>query len=106
MIIPHEASSSKMGSRHQEQNREGDKVQSGQYTTCWTGLLHVALLNIFFSFIFFDKFYVCVDFYYKLILINKFIKYNQINNPCYCDCLYIFAIIAFIFFSNDSNQLI
>jgi hypothetical protein len=29
-----------VGSRHQEQNREGGKAQSGQYTTCWAGLLH------------------------------------------------------------------
>jgi len=26
-------------SHHQEQNREGGKAQSGQYTTCWAGLL-------------------------------------------------------------------
>jgi uncharacterized membrane protein YwzB len=24
-----------------------------------------------------------VDLYYKLILINKFIKHNQLNNLCY-----------------------
>ena len=28
------------------------------------------------------------DFYYKIILINKFIKYNQINDPCF-DIKYI-----------------
>jgi hypothetical protein len=33
------ASGSKMGSRNQEQNREGGKAQSGQYTVGWVGLL-------------------------------------------------------------------
>ena len=31
---------------------------------------------------------MCVDLYYKLILINKFIKHNQLNN-LYCDIKYI-----------------
>jgi outer membrane biogenesis lipoprotein LolB len=35
------ASGSEVSSRHQEQNREGGKAQSGQYTTCWVGLLHL-----------------------------------------------------------------
>jgi hypothetical protein len=30
-----------VGSRHQEQNREGGKAQSKQYTACWAGLLHL-----------------------------------------------------------------
>ena len=46
------------------------------------------VLNYIFSFILLNKFYVCVDFYYKLILINKFIKYNKFNDPC-CDIKYI-----------------
>jgi hypothetical protein len=29
-----------------------------------------------------------VDLYYKLILINKFTKHNQVNNP-YCDIKYL-----------------
>jgi hypothetical protein len=33
------ASGSEVGSRHQEQNREGSKAQREQYTTCWAGLL-------------------------------------------------------------------
>jgi hypothetical protein len=28
-----------VGSRHQEQNREGGKAQNGQDTTCWVKLL-------------------------------------------------------------------
>ena len=39
-------------------------------------------------FFLFNKFYVCVNFYYKFILINKFIKHNQINDPC-CNIKYI-----------------
>jgi hypothetical protein len=35
------ASGSEVSSRHQEQNREGGKAQSGQYTACWAGLLHL-----------------------------------------------------------------
>ena len=31
---------------------------------------------------------MCVDFYYKLVLINKFIKYNQVNDLC-CDFKYL-----------------
>ena len=42
-----EASSSEVGSRHQEQNREGGKVQNGQYTTGWAGLLQLVLWNTF-----------------------------------------------------------
>jgi len=32
-----------VGSRHQEQNREGGKTQRGQYAACWAGLLHLVL---------------------------------------------------------------
>jgi hypothetical protein len=35
------ASGSEVGSRHQEQNREGGKAQSGQYMADWAGLLHL-----------------------------------------------------------------
>jgi len=35
------ASDSKLGSRHQEQNREGGKAQSGQYRACWAGMLQI-----------------------------------------------------------------
>jgi hypothetical protein len=35
---------------------------------------------IFFPFIFSNKFYMFVDLYYKLILINKFIKHNKVND--------------------------
>ena len=35
------ASGSEVGSRHQEQNREGGKAQSGQYMASWAGPLHV-----------------------------------------------------------------
>ena len=31
---------------------------------------------------------MCVDLCYKLILINKFIKHNQLNNLC-CDIKYL-----------------
>jgi hypothetical protein len=41
------ASGSEVGSRHQEQNREGDKVQKRQYTTGWAGLLQLVLWNTF-----------------------------------------------------------
>jgi len=32
-------SGSEVGSRHQEQNREGGKAQNGQDTACWVKLL-------------------------------------------------------------------
>ena len=35
------ASGSEVGSRHQEQNREGGKAQSGQYMASWAGPLHL-----------------------------------------------------------------
>ena len=31
----------------------------------------------------FNKFYVFIDFYYRLILVNKFTKYNKVNESCY-----------------------
>jgi hypothetical protein len=34
---------SDVGSRHQEQNREGGKVQNGQYMASWAGLLHFCI---------------------------------------------------------------
>jgi hypothetical protein len=37
------ASGSDMGSRHQEQNREGGKAQSKQYMASWAGLLHFCI---------------------------------------------------------------
>jgi len=46
------------------------------------------------------------DFYYKIILINKFIKYNQINDSCF-DIKYIglyflsILIILFLFIVNE-----
>ena len=60
--------------------------------------------NIFF--ILFNNFYMIIDFYYKLILINKFIKHNQENDSC-CDIkyidLYLFLnfLILFLFIVND-----
>jgi len=39
------ASGSEVNSRHQEQNLEGGKVQSGQYTACWAGLLQESIVN-------------------------------------------------------------
>ena len=47
-------------------------------------LIYATLHNIFFYSINF----MCVNFYYKFILINKFIKHNQINDPC-CNIKYI-----------------
>ena len=35
------ASGSEVGSRHQEQNREGGKAQSGQYMASWAGPLQL-----------------------------------------------------------------
>jgi len=35
------ASGSEVGSRHQEQNREDGKAQSGQYMASWAGLLQI-----------------------------------------------------------------
>jgi len=35
------ASGLEVSPRHQEQNREGGKAQSEQYTACWAGLLHL-----------------------------------------------------------------
>ena len=52
----------------------------------------------FFTFIVFNKFYVCVGFYYKFILINQFIKNNQVNYPC-CDIKYFNLHLSLGFFS-------
>jgi hypothetical protein len=67
------------------------------------------LHNIFFPFILFNKIHMFVNFYYKLILINKFIKHNRVNDPCcaikYLDlylafnyCNFIFLIINLFFY--------
>jgi hypothetical protein len=49
-----------------------------------------------FFFILFNKLYVCVDFYYKLILINKFIKHNWVNDSG-CDIKYLNLYLSLIF---------
>jgi hypothetical protein len=44
-----------------------------------------------------------VDFYYKFILINKFIKHNLINYSC-CYIKYIYLLVfsvSFLFIVND-----
>jgi hypothetical protein len=55
----------------------------------------------FFSFLLSNKFYVIVDFYYKLILINKFIKHIKINDSCctlkYLDLYLSLNFLNFIF---------
>jgi len=56
------------------------------------------LAYYFFPFILFNKSYVCVDFYYKLILVNKFIEHNQVNNP-YCNIKYLDLHLALNFFN-------
>ena len=45
-----------------------------------------SLTYIFFCFILFNEFYVCVDFCWKLIFINNLIK--QVND-LYCDIKYL-----------------
>jgi hypothetical protein len=51
----------------------------------------------FFFFILLNKSYVYVNFYFKLILINKFVKHNQVNYP-YCDIKYLDLLLSLIFF--------
>jgi len=48
-----------------------------------------------------NKFHMCVHLYYKLILINKFIKYNYLNNSyCILICLSIFSLIILFIINN------
>jgi hypothetical protein len=56
------------------------------------------LTNYCFYFILFNKFYVFVDFYYKLILINKFSKHSRVNGPC-CAYKYLDLYLSLNFFS-------
>ena len=51
----------------------------------------------FFFFLLLNKSYVYVNFYFKLILINKFVKHNQVNYP-YCDIKYLDLLLSLIFF--------
>jgi hypothetical protein len=44
------------------------------------------------SFILFNKFYMCVNMYYKLIFINKFIRHNRVNDSC-CNIKYLYITI-------------
>jgi len=68
-------------------------------------LICVALHNICFLFVLFNKFYMCVDFCYKLILRNKFIKHNpkmirfaMLNTLIYiCLLIFCFVIIYYQF---------
>ena len=55
-----------------------------------------SLYGIFF--ILFNKFYMRVNFCYELIFINKFIKYNHVNDP-YCDIKYFGLLLSLNFFS-------
>jgi hypothetical protein len=43
----------------------------------------ICAILIFFPFILFNKIYMYINFCYKLIFINKFIKYNQVNDTFY-----------------------
>jgi len=72
-------------------------------------LIFATLHNIFLPSILFNKFYVFISFYYKLILINKFIKHNRVNVSCcaikYLDlylsldfCTFVFIYHHFFFY--------
>ena len=52
-------------------------------------------------FILFNKFYVCVNFCYKLIFINKFIKHSGINE-LYCAIKYLglYSYFNFVIINN------
>jgi hypothetical protein len=43
--------------------------------------MYATLHSIYFLFYLIN--FVCVDFYYRLILIKKIVKYNQVYDPCY-----------------------
>ena len=64
-------------------------------------LISATLHNIFLPFILFNKFYVSISFYYKLILINKFIKHNRVNVSCcaikYLDLYLFLDFCTFVF---------
>jgi len=45
---------------------------------------------------FYSIIFMYIDFYYKLIFINKFIKHNQINEP-YCNIKYLDLFCPLIF---------
>ena len=53
---------------------------------------------MFFFFILFNKSYVCINFYFKLILIKKIIKHNQVNDS-YCDIKYLDLHLSLSFFN-------
>jgi len=53
---------------------------------------------LFFHFILFSKVYVSINFYYKLILINKLIKQNRVNN-LYCTIKYLNLYLSFNFYN-------
>jgi hypothetical protein len=54
--------------------------------------------KMFFFFILFNKSYVGVYFYFKLILINKIIKHKQVNDPYY-DIKYLDLYLSLNFFN-------
>ena len=68
-------------------------------------LIRATLYSIFL----FNKFYLSVDFYYKLILINKFIKHNHVNDMCcvikYLDLYLLFIFCNFIFIYSQFSFL-
>ena len=61
-------------------------------------LIYAILHGIFFPFILFNKFYVSINFYYKLILINKFIKQNRVND-LYCAIKYLDLYLSLNFYN-------
>ena len=62
-------------------------------------------LEFFLPFILFNKFYMCINFCYKLIFLNKYIKYNQVNdtfyNIKYLNLHSFFNFSGFFFIVND-----
>jgi hypothetical protein len=62
-------------------------------------LMHTTLYSIFFLlFILFDSFYACVNFYCKLIFINKITRHDHVNDMCcIIKCFYLHCILIFPF---------
>jgi hypothetical protein len=61
-------------------------------------LICPTLHGICFPFILFNKLYVYINFYYKINLINKFIKHNRINDLC-CAIKYLDLYLFFYFWN-------
>ena len=68
-------------------------------------IFNICSFAIFFLYIYCSINFMCVSFYYKLILIEKFIKHDQVNYLC-CDVRYLYLYFSLGFLNSSFFYLL